>query len=183
MAARAAAPPTIPERNPAMSIASALVADLEEEATNTRKMLEVVPEEKLAWKPHEKSMTLGQLASHLAENPAWTSAMLEDEMDFGAMGDYRPFDAQSRAELLAAFEKNLRAALDAIRGRSDAFLSTQWTMRNGEKVLMTAPKHAAIRSTAIHHWIHHRGQLSVYLRLLGVPLPQIYGPTADNPTF
>lgn len=166
-----------------MSIASALVSDLEEEAKNTRKMLAVVPEEKLAWKPHAKSMTLAQLASHLAENPAWISAMLEDEMDFGAMADYRPFECKSRAELLETFDRNLRAGLDAIRGRTDAFLGTSWTMRNGPKVLMTARKDAAIRSTAIHHWIHHRGQLSVYLRQLDVPLPQTYGPTADDPSF
>jgi uncharacterized damage-inducible protein DinB len=166
-----------------MTLASALVADLESEAKNTRKMLEIVPEGRFGWKPHEKSMTLGQLAAHLAENPSWIGAMLEDEMDFAAMGDYKPFAPKTRKELLEGFEKNLRAGLDAIRGRDDAFLERTWTMRNGDKVLMVAPKHEAVRSTAIHHWIHHRGQLSVYLRLAGVPLPQIYGPTADNPTF
>jgi uncharacterized damage-inducible protein DinB len=166
-----------------MSLAAALVADIDDEAKKTRKMLEVVPEDRLEWKPHEKSMTLGQLASHVAENPVWISGMLEDQMDFAAMGDYRPFAAKDRRELLEGFDRNLRAGLDAIRGRSDAFLLATWTMRNGDKVLLQAPKHQAIRSTAIHHWIHHRGQLSVYLRLLGVPLPQTYGPTADNPAF
>ena len=167
-----------------MSLATLLVADLEQEAKNTRKMLEAVPEAKLDWKPHEKSMTLGQLASHLAENPSWISAMLEDEMDFAtAMTDYKPFAAKNRKELLDGFDKNLRAGLDALRGRADAFLEKTWTMRNGPKVLMALPKHQAVRSTGIHHWIHHRGQLSVYLRLLGVPLPQVYGPTADNPSF
>ncbi len=165
-----------------MSLAAALVADLEEEAKNTRKMLELVPEAKLEWKPHEKSMTLGQLASHLAENSSWIGAMLEDELDFAAFSGYQPFSAKNGKELLEGFEKYLRAGLDAIRGRSDAELARTWTMRNGPKVLMSSPKHQAIRSTAIHHWIHHRGQLSVYLRLLGVPLPQIYGPTADEPS-
>lgn len=166
-----------------MSIANELIRDLEAEAKKTRAMLAVVPETKLDWKPHAKSMTLGGLAGHVAENPAWISAMLEDEMDFGAMKDYRPFAPKDRGELLAAFDKNVRAGLDAIRGRSDAFLLGTWTMRNGDKVLMSAPKHDAIRGTAIHHWIHHRGQLSVYLRLLDVPLPQTYGPTADAPSF
>jgi len=166
-----------------MSTASDLIRDIEAEAKKTRTLLAVVPEQKLAWKPHEKSMTLGALASHVAENPSWISAMLEDETDFAAMSDYKPFDAKSSRELLEAFDKNLRAGLDVIRGRSDAFLSANWTMRNGDKVLMSERKDIAIRGTAIHHWIHHRGQLTVYLRLLDVALPQTYGPTADNPSF
>lgn len=166
-----------------MSIAADLIRDLESEAKKTRAMLALVPESRLEWKPHAKSMTLTALASHLAENPAWISSMLEDEMDFANLGDYRPFEAKSRKELLDGFDKNVRAGLDALRGRSDAFFATTWTMRNGEKVLMSASKHEAIRGTAIHHWIHHRGQLSVYLRLLDVPLPQTYGPTADNPSM
>ncbi len=166
-----------------MSIASELIRDLEAEAVKTRAMLAAVPAGRLDWKPHEKSMTLGALASHLAESPSWISAMLEDEMDFAVLADYRPFEAKDRAELLAGLERNLRAGVDALRGRDDAFLSTTWTMRNGAKVLMSAPKHEALRATAIHHWIHHRGQLSVYLRLLGVPVPQTYGPTADHPSI
>jgi uncharacterized damage-inducible protein DinB len=165
------------------SIAADLIRDLEAEAAKTRTMLAAVPEERLDWKPHAKSMTLAALASHLAENPSWISSMLEDGMDFADLGDYRPFVAKSRKELLEGFDKNLRAGLEAIRGKSDAFLCAAWTMRNGPKVLMTAPKHDAIRGTAIHHWIHHRGQLSVYLRLLDVPVPQTYGPTADHPSF
>ena len=166
-----------------MSIAAELIRDIEAEAVKTRAMLAVVPDGRLDWKPHEKSMTLGALASHLAENPTWTSGMLEDEMDFAAMGDYRPFEGKNRAEILAGLERNLSACVAALRGRDDAFLNQPWTMRNGPKVLMKAPRHAAIRGTAIHHWIHHRGQLSVYLRLLGVPVPQTYGPTADAPAF
>src|SRR5262245_51912943 len=126
-----------------MSIASDLLRDLEAEAPKTRALLAAVPEKNLDWKPHAKSMSLGTLAGHVAENAAWISSMLEDEMDFAAMGDYRPFEPKSRKELLDGFEKNLRAGLDAIRGRSDAFLQAKWTMRNGEKVLMSAPKHEA----------------------------------------
>ncbi len=166
-----------------MPLVDALLADLESEARSTRKMLELVPEQHFAWKPHEKSMTLGQLASHLAENPVWVGSMMEDALDFAAIGDYMPFAAKDRRELLQALERNLQQCTEALRGRSDAFLSATWTMRNGAKVILEQPRHAAIRSTGLHHWIHHRGQLSVYLRLLGVPLPQVYGPTADEPSF
>jgi uncharacterized damage-inducible protein DinB len=166
-----------------MSIANDLVADLETEAKNTRAMLAVVPEAQLAWKPHEKSMSLGQLASHLAETPAWAGSMLEPSMDFGAMGDYRPFLARSRAELLATFESNHATATSALRGRDDRVMNETWTMRNGATVLVTQPRKEALRSILVHHAVHHRGQLSVYLRLLGVPLPPIYGPTADHPSF
>lgn len=166
-----------------MSLATALIRDLETEAAHTRKVLEAVPEDRLSWKPHEKSMTLGALASHIAETPSWISAMLEDEMDFARMTDYRPFDARDRAELLAGLARNLAAGADALRDRDDERLAGTWTMRNGEKVLMQAPRHTAIREIALHHWIHHRGQLTVYLRLLGVPVPPTYGPTADHPSF
>jgi len=166
-----------------MSIAEALTTDLEQEAAGTRKMLALVPEAKFAWKPHEKSMTLGQLASHLAEAPAWTAGFLEPVMDFAAMKDYVPFAAKTNAELCAAFDKNHEAALAGLRGRDDAFLRATWTMKNGDTVLMSQPRKDAMRSILLHHTIHHRGQLSVYLRLLGVPLPGIYGPTADSPKF
>ena len=166
-----------------MPISADLCRDLEAEAKKTRAILAVVPENRLDWKPHAKSMTLGALASHVAENPAWIPAMLEDGMDFAAMGDYRPFEAKSRKELLDGFDKNLRAGLEAIRGRNDAALNASWVMKNGPKVLWSGTKQEAIRGTGIHHWIHHRGQLTVYLRLLDVALPQTYGPTADNPSF
>jgi uncharacterized damage-inducible protein DinB len=166
-----------------MSIATDLIHDLEAETALTRKVLEAVPEDRLAWKPHERSMSLGTLASHLAETPAWLSSMLEADMDFAAMQDYRPFAARSRTELLAELGKNAGAAVAALRERDDALLESPWTMRNGATVLMQAPRHRAIREIGIHHWIHHRGQLTVYLRLLDVPVPATYGPTADHPSF
>lgn len=166
-----------------MSIASDLIRDLRTEATKTRAVLEAVPEAKLDWKPHAKSMSLGALAGHVAENPAWLSSMTEDEMDFAAMGDYRPFVPHTRSELLETFERNLGAGLEALRNREDAWMETTWTMRQGEQVLMRAPKREVLREIGVHHWIHHRGQLSVYLRLLDVALPRVYGPTADNPSF
>jgi uncharacterized damage-inducible protein DinB len=175
--------PATPAPDTDMSIARSLVAHLQREGETTRKMLALVPEARLDWKPHEKSMTLGALASHLAETPLWVSSMLEDEMDFANMGDYKPFEAGSAAELVSALEKNLEGALDLIRERDDAFLTREWTARMGEKVVMRAPKGEVIREIALHHTIHHRGQLSVYLRMLGVPLPKVYGPTADDPSF
>ena len=156
-----------------MSIAEALIQDLELEAANTRKLLAVVPGDKLAWKPHEKSMSMGQLASHLAETPAWTGAMLEPAMDFAAMGDYRPFLAQSKAELTHTFERNHAECLRALHDRDDRFLNETWTMRSGAQVLLSQPRKDALRSTLVHHAVHHRGQLTVYLRLLGVPLPPL----------
>lgn len=166
------------------TLAAAILADFDQETQKTRKVLEVVPDGRFEWKPHEKSMTLGQLAGHVAENPVWVHAMMEDETDFStAMSDYQPFDPKSRADVLAAFDRNAGTLRDLVGGRDDAFMLRTWTMRMGEKVLMVQPRHSAIRFTAIHHWVHHRGQLTVYLRLLGVPLPQIYGPTADDASF
>lgn len=164
-----------------MSHAESLIAHLESEAPGTRKMLEIAPSEKFDWKPHEKSMTLGMLASHIAEAPTWIPALLEDEMDFASMDDYKPFLAGDHAELMSAFDANMKQGIDFIRDKDDDFLNRTWTMKKGEMVCMQQPKHAVIRMIAIHHMIHHRGQLSVYLRLLDQPLPPIYGPTADNP--
>lgn len=175
-------PTSIPHHR-TMSIAKSLVAHLEHEAATTRKMLAIVPAAKLDWKPHEKSMTLGALASHLAETPTWVSSMLEDEMDFGNMGDYRPFEGKSAEELVAALDRNLKEAVALVREHDDAFLTREWTARMGDKVVMRAPKGEVIREIALHHTIHHRGQLSVYLRLLDVPLPKVYGPTADDQSF
>lgn len=166
-----------------MSIALTLVPDLEAEARNTRKMLALVPEGQLGWKPHEKSMSLGQLASHLAEAPSWTGAMLEPSLDFAALEGYQPFVARTRAECLAEFERNHRACVEVLRARDDRSMNEVWTMRQGATTLLSQPRKDALRMTLVHHAVHHRGQLSVYLRLLGVALPPVYGPTADDPSF
>jgi len=166
-----------------MTLSAALIRDLEVEAKHTRAVLSAVPEDRLDWKPHPSSMSLAALAGHLAETPSWIGSMLEDEMDFAAMGDYRPFVPATRGELLDRLETDLGKGLEGLRGKTDAQLEATWTMRAGPKVLMQSPKHEAIRSIAIHHWIHHRGQLTVYLRLLGVPVPPTYGPTADHPSM
>ena len=167
-----------------MSIASDLIRDLQAEAERTRKVFAVLPEAKFEWKPHEKSMTLGALASHIAENPAWVSALMEPELDFEVMmKSYKPFAGKNRAELVAALDGGVKDAQLALQSRPDAVFHETWTMRMGAKILDRQPRGEALRETAIHHTIHHRGQLVVYLRLLGTPLPPLYGPTADSPAF
>lgn len=167
------------------SLQARLVDDFTDEAAAVRRYLERVPEDRLDWKPHAKSMTLGQLAGHLAEAPGWVLGMEPDEFDMAALEEqgYAPFVPGSREELLATLEENARVFRRVVGGMSEETLAAEWTMRAGDAVLLRAPRHVAIRRTGIHHWIHHRGQLSVYLRELGVDLPSVYGPTADDPTF
>lgn len=157
-----------------------LAAELEQEAKSTRKMLERVPAEKLDWKPHEKSMSLMQLAVHVAEIPSWTGPSVNaPELDFATF-EYNPPTVTSADELVAMFDKNVADALGVLRGAEDATFGESWTMRNGETVYFTMPKAAVMRGFVMSHFIHHRGQLSVYLRLLDVPIPSIYGPSADE---
>jgi uncharacterized damage-inducible protein DinB len=167
-----------------MSISQTFVADFESETDNTRTLLTAVPQAQFAWRPHAKSMSLAQLAGHIAETPSWLHSMLEPEMDFAAMaGSYTPYVPTSQADLLRAFESNLRGVRPSLEGRDDGFMRATWTMRMGSKVLLQQPRIDALRSTLLHHLAHHRGQLTVYLRLLDVPVPPTYGPTADHPSF
>ncbi len=168
-----------------MTLAESLRADFAYETKATRAVLTVVPEDRLAWQPHEKSMTLGRLAGHIAESPGWAHPMIgQDVLDFATVGDsYSPFTATSSAELLTTFEQQ-NSSFDALlEGQSDEHLRQPWAIHNGEQVLVQMPRAEALRTWVLHHIIHHRGQLSVYLRLLDVPLPGIYGGTADNPGF
>lgn len=161
-------------------IAKGIVAEFRHESATTRKMLERVPEDKFAWKPHERSMTLGRLATHLAELPQWSETILDkDELDL-AGSDHQPTTADSVAELLELFDTNAEAFVKSVSERSDEELFAEWTLRVGEQVVTALPKVAAMRGFILSHAVHHRGQLSVFLRLLEVPLPQIYGPTADD---
>lgn len=167
-----------------MTISEALLADFDAEAAHTRKLLDAVPDGRFDWKPHEKSMTLGGLAGHIADTPNWTGGMMADVFDLATgMDEWAPFEPETRAELMEAFEKNLNVFREAVAGKDDGFLSATWEMRMGDQVLMSCPRHAALRSTLIHHVAHHRGQLTVYLRLLDVPVPGTYGPTADEQMF
>jgi uncharacterized damage-inducible protein DinB len=163
-----------------MSLNQPFISELEQEAITTRKMLERVPEDKLSWKPHEKSMTLGRLAVHVAELPNWATAIIDaDELDFAKM-DYKPRTAKSSSELLQILEENLSKAITSLKNASDEHLLAKWRLRNGEQIFFELPRVVVLRSTAFNHLYHHRGQLSVFLRLLDVPLPGVYGPTADE---
>ena len=165
------------------SIAQSLITDMKHEGGLTRAVLAAVPADKFDWQPHEKSMTLGALASHVAETPRWLGSMMDDVFDFGAMmAEYKPFVATDSAALLAAFDENLAGALAMLEGKDDDFMTGIWTGMKGEKELMAGPRAAMARSILVHHAAHHRGQLTVYLRLLDVPVPQTYGPTADFPS-
>ena len=166
-----------------MSQAENLIADFAAEVANTRKLLEAIPEDKFDWKPHDKSMTLGALAGHIAETPNWGAGMVEDQMDFAQMTDYVPFVPTTRAELLKAFEEGVAGFAGPFEGRDDAFMEAEWTMLMGDKVLMQEPRGKVMRDIMIHHQVHHRGQLTVYLRLLDVPVPATYGGSADEPMF
>ncbi len=163
-----------------MPISDAIVAEFKHEADNTRKVLAAVPGDRLDWKPHEKSMSLGQLTGHIAETPGWAPSMMEPELDFTAV-DYKPFIAEDSEGLMKNFEDAVKVFEDALSGRDDEFMSQTWTMRAGDKVLMSLPRFAVVKNISINHLVHHRGQLTVYLRLLDVAVPATYGPTADNP--
>jgi uncharacterized damage-inducible protein DinB len=164
----------------AMNLIDALIGEYEHECKVTRKTLERVPDAKLGWKPHTKSMTMGQLASHLAEIPGWVaSTMGADEFNFDS--GYKPFAGQSTAEILKTFDKNTSEALAAMKkGVSNETLMKKWTLKANGHPLFSMPKAGALRSFVFSHQIHHRGQLSVYLRLNDVPVPAIYGPSADE---
>jgi uncharacterized damage-inducible protein DinB len=162
-----------------MSIAENMILEFTQESGTTRKLLERVPDD-LAWKPHEKSMSLGRLATHVAEIPHWADTIVQNERFDMVPSNYRPASLGSRAEVLAAFEKNLAAFTEALRGKTDENLMKTWAFLNNGQLVFELPKVVALRSFVISHLIHHRGQLSVYLRLKNVPLPGIYGPSADE---
>jgi len=168
-----------------MSVKDGLLAEFDHEMATTRKHLEHVPDDKLSWTPHDKSMTLGRLASHLAECPGWTGAMTDqDEFDIAPPDgsfDYQPADFGTRAEIVDNFDKSVADARDKIAAKSDTELMAPWNFKKGGEVMFTVPKMVAIQNHVIKHAIHHRGQISVYLRQVGAPVPQTYGPTADFP--
>lgn len=167
-----------------MGLSEALLPEFDHEMANTRKTLERVPENKLSWKPHEKSGTMGWLATHLANLPTWVVSTLDkNSLDLAppggtAVGPIPP--ARSRKEVLEMFDKNVAAARAAIAGASDAHLGKPWTLLHGGKTVFTLPRIAVLRSFIMNHSIHHRAQLGVYLRLNNVPVPAIYGPSADE---
>jgi len=165
-------------------IAELLLAELEREAAGTRRMLERVPEGRNDWKPHEKSMPLGYLAALVATMPGWAAAMIDlDELDVTAAGEYQTRDVSTTAELLQRFDKALDKARKALAATTDEHLMTTWKMLAGGHVVSEQPRYVAIRDGAFNHLAHHRGQLTVYLRLNDIPVPSLYGPTADEKMF
>lgn len=163
-----------------MAINEAFIAELKHESALTQKILERVPMDQKDWKPHEKSMTLGRLASHVADTTRWASYIANID-DFDFMTSYQPGQtATTREELLQIHTDKLGKAIEDLSGMTDEDFHKTWTVRSGEKVMMQLPKKVAVRGWALSHMIHHRGQLSVYLRLLNVPVPGMYGPSADE---
>jgi uncharacterized damage-inducible protein DinB len=166
-----------------MRLIEALQSEFELEVAIARKFLERVPEDKLAWKPHEKSMALDRLASHVAEIPTWTMPTLErDSLDLAPPGapPYKPHIAASRKEMLDIFDKNVTAARASLAAAKDDCWTQPWSLLMGGNVLLTQPRMAVLRSFVFNHLVHHRAQLGVYLRLNNVPVPSTYGPTADE---
>ena len=166
-----------------MAMSQALLPELDHEMAGTRKTLERVPDDKLAWKPHPKSFSMGDLATHLAEAPGWASVTLEqDSFDMNPPGgqSYQRPKLGSRKEIVEMFDKNLAAARAALANATDEQLMKPWSLLDGGKVILTMPRIAVFRSFIMSHNIHHRAQLGVYLRMNDVPVPALYGPSADE---
>jgi uncharacterized damage-inducible protein DinB len=166
-----------------MSISQSLLPEFDQEFANTRKMLERVPDDRLAWKPHPKSMSMGGLATHIAEVPGWMgTTIVQDSFDVAPPDGpkYVRQDLKSRKEILEMFDKNLPVARAALANSTDAQLMAPWTMLKGGQKIFSMPRIAVVRSFLLNHNVHHRAQLSVYLRLNDVPVPGMYGPSADE---
>ena len=166
-----------------MALSDGLLPEFDHEMANTRKALERVPDDKFGWKPHEKSGTMGWLANHLANLPTWTGITLgQDSFDLAPAdgGPPRHEPPTTREELLELFDKNVIEARATLAGASDADLFKPWSLLSGGQSLFTMPKIAVLRGLVMNHQIHHRGQLTVYLRLNDIPVPALYGPSADE---
>jgi uncharacterized damage-inducible protein DinB len=165
-----------------MPLSEVLLPEFDQEMANTRKTLERVPDDKFDYKPHEKSMSMGRLAAHVAELPSWTAHALSlDELNLDS--NYKPWTPGSRAELLAKFDESAAEARKLISGVSDSELQKTWTLRSGDRVIFSMPKYHVLRSTCLNHLVHHRAQLGVYLRLNNIEVPGMYGPSADEMQF
>jgi len=163
-----------------MSIAETLLPEFEQEMKSTRQLLERVPDAKFLWKPHPKSFALGHLAQLVSWMPGWIGQALRfPVLDLAKAGGY---SFETTAKLLQGFDQGVRESRDALNAAKDADFAATWSLKMGDRVLFSAPKAVVIRQH-ISHLSHHRGQLTVYLRLLDVPIPQIYGPTADDRGF
>ena len=165
-----------------MGIIDALLPEYDHEVTTTRKLLERVPEDRLDWKPHPKSSSLGQLAQHVATLPLWGAMTVnQSELDLGGNTTNEP--VRTRAALLAMFDANVAGTRAALAGASDAEMMAPWSLKRDGHTIFSMPKAVVWRSFVMSHLIHHRGQLSVYLRMNDLPVPSIYGPSADEAVF
>lgn len=166
-----------------MSIGESLLPEFDYEMKTTRTTLERVPDDKLKWQPHAKSMAMGRLASHIAELPGWATLTMEhDSFNMAPPGEAprQPANLGSRAEMLELFDKNVGAARAALASCSDERMMGTWSLLAGEHTLMSMPRVAVLRTWVVNHVIHHRAQLGVYLRLNDLPVPSVYGPSADE---
>ena len=166
-----------------MAISQALLPEFDQEFANTRKMLERVPDDKLAWKPHPKSFSMGDLATHIAEVPGWMGVTIEqDSFDIAPPGGptYQRPKLASCKEILALFDKSVPIARAALAKATDQQFMAPWSLLKAGQMMFTMPKIAVVRSFLMNHNIHHRAQLSVYLRLNDVAVPGMYGPSADE---
>ena len=162
-----------------MSMIQQFLKELEAEAITTRKMLSIIPDDKFLWKPHPKSMNIQQLATHIAELTTWAPMVLNtSELDFATM-DYTPKPITKTSDLMELFEKNLEEGRAGLAAGKEEQLDEPWTLRNGEQIYSTEPKRDVIRMS-FSQIIHHRAQLGVFLRLLDIPIPGSYGPSADE---
>ena len=164
-----------------MSTVELLLQELEQEAQTTRRVLERVPNDRLSWKPHDRSMSLGQLALHIASVPG-AIAEISQISPFPVPKFEQP-SATSAAELIPALDESLEKARTILRTLDEADLAKVWRVMDGDREVMAIPVGAVLRTIMLNHWYHHRGQLSVYLRQVGVPVPSIYGPSADENPF
>ena len=162
-----------------MALVDHLLPEFDREMATTRKLLERVPEDRLSWKPHAKSYSLGQLAQHVANIPFWGQMTLE-QSELDLMAYPPPAELGSRAAILQLFEDKASAARKALLGKTDAELLAPWSLKRGDEKMFTMPKATVWRTFVMNHLVHHRGQLSVYLRQQDVPLPSFYGPSADE---
>ena len=162
-----------------MALKDSLLPEFDHEMAVTRRVLERIPEAAFAWKPHEKSFSLGGLATHLAQLPHWGTQILDREF-YDLATSTRATEKQTLAEVLDAFDRHVAEVRKALNERSEAELMAPWALKRGTQTILSIPRIGARRSFLLHHVIHHRGQMTVYLRLQGVPVPPIYGATADE---
>lgn len=161
-------------------IRQGMTREIEHEGSQTKKMLARIPVDKFNWKPHEKSREIGALAVHIAQIPAWTSRILA-ATDFDMLSFKRDVpEIKTTDDLIKISEINIRKAIEDLQNTKDEDMFAMWTFRRGVQIIFSLPRAAAIRSMSMNHLIHHRGQLSVYLRLLNIPVPGMYGASADE---